>query len=91
MNPNDRQRPLLEHRQDPIPDSVEVLHQVPLRRAGSVEEGLVQVRQPDAIAFFGFTRGAHRIADAITRRCTSPEDQAMGLRPRSRRETARVV
>jgi hypothetical protein len=35
---------------------VEVLHQVPLRRAGSVEQGLVQVRQRNALAFFGFAR-----------------------------------
>ena len=50
MDADDRQRPVLEHREDPIPDGVEVLDQVPLRRAGAVEQGLVEVRQRDALA-----------------------------------------
>ena len=50
MDADDRQGPVLEHGEDPLPDTVEVLHQVPLRRASSVEEGLVQVRQRNAVA-----------------------------------------
>ena len=50
MDADDRQWPVLEDGEDPIPDTVEVLHQVTLRRAGAVEEGRVQVRQRDAVA-----------------------------------------
>jgi hypothetical protein len=50
MDPDDRQGPVLEHGEDPVPHSVEVVHQVPLRGAGSLEESLVEVRQRNAVA-----------------------------------------
>ena len=50
MDSDHRQGSVLEDWEDSISHTVEVLHQVPLRCAGSVEEGLVQVRQRDALA-----------------------------------------
>jgi hypothetical protein len=50
MNPNDRQRPILEHRENPIADGVQVVDQVSLRRVGAVEQRPVQVREGDAVA-----------------------------------------
>jgi hypothetical protein len=50
MDADDRQRPILEHREDPIAHGVEVLDQVPLRRAGSVKERLIEVGQRNALA-----------------------------------------
>jgi hypothetical protein len=66
VDADDRQRPILEHRQDPIADSVEVLHQVPLRRPGTIEERLVKIRQGDAVALFPFALRTHGVHDAIT-------------------------
>ena len=67
MDADDRQWPVLEHGDDPVTDTIEVLHQVPLRRASSVEQGLVEVRQRHALAGLVPTRAVHRQSDGSTR------------------------
>jgi hypothetical protein len=43
VHPDHRQRPVGQHRDDPLGDGVEVVDEVPLGRPGAVEERLVEV------------------------------------------------
>jgi hypothetical protein len=49
MHPDDRQRPVGQHRNNLFCDGFEVIDEVPLGRSGTVEERLVEVGQSDAV------------------------------------------
>ena len=50
VHPDHRQRPVLEHRDDPVAHRVEVVDEVALGRVGAVEQRLVEVGQRHAVA-----------------------------------------
>jgi len=59
MDADHRQRAVLEYREDPVADRVEVLHEIALHRIGSIEERLVQVRQRHTVACLTCARRVH--------------------------------
>ena len=50
VDPDHRERTILEHRDDPVADAVEIVDEIPLGRARPVEQRLIEVRQRHALA-----------------------------------------
>src|ERR1039458_2416483 len=64
-DPDDRQRPVPQFRQDEPRDGLQVLHQVPLGRARLVEQRLVQVSQRDVFGHGATVRPTRKGAGAM--------------------------